>query len=165
MHPTPSQRIGNSQRGEFGFVGQQGLIFQNCDRLIVEELHGRPAIRRFPGRVAFSLLLAFYDFLAGIRKHHFLQSAEVQQHFPGIDSAGLKGACYYTDTVTDDARLVLRILQEAIGAGGLAANYVKVESLLRSGDQVDGVVAVNAETGERVELRARPVGWSRSRPT
>ena len=24
---------------------------------------------RFPGRVAFSLLLAFYDFLAGIRKH------------------------------------------------------------------------------------------------
>ncbi|MBP6725248.1 MAG: glycerol-3-phosphate dehydrogenase/oxidase [Halioglobus sp.] len=112
---------------------------------------------RFPGRISFSLLLAFYDFLAGIRKHHFLQSAEVQQHFPGIDSAGLKGACYYTDTVTDDARLVLRILQEAIGAGGLAANYVKVESLLRSGDQVDGVVAVNAETGERVELRARSV--------
>jgi glycerol-3-phosphate dehydrogenase len=112
---------------------------------------------RFPGRVAFSLLLAFYDLMAGIRDHHYLKRADVLQHFPGIDSEGLKGACYYTDTVTDDARLVLRILQEAIAAGGCAANYVKVESLLRTDDLVDGVVAVNAETGEQVELKARAI--------
>ena len=87
---------------------------------------------RFPGRIAFSLLLALYDFIAGIKKHHYLKRAEVQQHFPGINSEGLKGACYYTDTVTDDARLVLRILQEAIAAGGCAANYVKVESLRKT---------------------------------
>jgi glycerol-3-phosphate dehydrogenase len=112
---------------------------------------------RFPGRVAFSLLLAFYDLMAGIRDHHYLQRAEVLQHFPGIASDGLKGACYYTDTVTDDARLVLRILQEAIAAGGHAANYVKVEGLLRTDDLVDGVVAVNTETRERVEVQARAV--------
>ena len=112
---------------------------------------------RFPGRIAFSLLLAFYDFMAGIKDHHFLQRGAVLQHFPGIDSAGLRGACYYTDTVTDDARLVLRILQESIAAGGLAANYVKVESLLRTGDMVDGVVAINTETGERAQIKARAV--------
>ena len=112
---------------------------------------------RFPGRVAFSLLLAFYDFMAGIRDHHFLPRADVLRRFPGIDDTGLKGACYYTDTVTDDARLVLRILQEAIAAGGLAANYVRVESLLRSRGLVDGVVAVNTQTGERVQLKARSV--------
>lgn len=112
---------------------------------------------RFPGRVAFSLLLAFYDLMAGIRDHHYLKRGEVLQHFPGIDGDGLKGACYYTDTVTDDARLVLRILQEAMAAGGRALNYVKVESLLETGDLVNGVVAVNTETGERVELRAKAV--------
>jgi glycerol-3-phosphate dehydrogenase len=113
--------------------------------------------RRFPGRVAFSLLLAFYDVLAGIKDHHYLKRGDVLQKFPGIDGDGLKGACYYTDTVTDDARLVLRILQEAIAAGGHAANYVKVEGLLKTDGMVDGVVVVNTESSERLELQAKAV--------
>lgn len=112
---------------------------------------------RFPGRISFSLLLAFYDLMAGIKDHHYLKRGDVQQRFPGIESQGLRGACYYTDTVTDDARLVLRILQEAIAAGGQAANYVKVENLLKTGDRVDGVVAVNTETGERASIKAKAV--------
>lgn len=112
---------------------------------------------QFPGRIPFSILLTIYDTLAGIKDHRYFNKREVQQHFSGINGKGLKGACYYTDTVTDDARLVLRILQEAISAGGVAANYMKVENLLKHNGQVAGVVIANVETGERLEVKARSV--------
>ena len=64
---------------------------------------------------------------------------------------------YYTDTVTDDARLVLRVLQEAIEAGGHALNYVKATSLLKSGGQVSGIELENAETSETVKVNCKSV--------
>jgi glycerol-3-phosphate dehydrogenase len=112
---------------------------------------------QFPGRVAFSLLLAIYDKLAGIRDHRYFNKKEVEQRFQGINAEDLNGACYYTDTVTDDARLVLRILQEAMGAGGRAGNYMKVTRLLKKDGLVAGVELRNVETGEQVELGARAV--------
>lgn len=112
---------------------------------------------QFPGRLPFSILLTIYDALAGIKDHRYFNKKAVVQHFNGLNSEQLTGACYYTDTVTDDARLVLRILQEAIAAGGQAANYVKVTRLLQQDDQVNGVEALNSETGERLEIKARSV--------
>lgn len=112
---------------------------------------------QFPGRLPFSILLTIYDTIAGIKNHRYFNKQEVQQHFSGINAEGLKGACYYTDTVTDDARLVLRILQEAIGAGGQAGNYMKVTSLQEHNNRVDGAVITNVETGESVTVKARAV--------
>ncbi|MAT93708.1 MAG: FAD-dependent oxidoreductase [Halioglobus sp.] len=112
---------------------------------------------QFPGRYVFSLLLAFYDWLAGIRNHRYVSRDEMRQNYDGIDQRGLKGAVYYTDTVTDDARLVLRVLQEAVEAGGRALNYAKADSLIREDGRVCGVVLHNAQGGERAEVRARAV--------
>ncbi|MDX1735040.1 MAG: glycerol-3-phosphate dehydrogenase/oxidase [Halioglobus sp.] len=112
---------------------------------------------RFPGRIPFGILLWIYDWLAGIKDHHFFRPDAVEQHYKGIDSTGLSGAMYYTDTVTDDARLVLRILQDAIAAGGQALNYARVESLLQDDGQVVGVVLENTEESTALEVRARAV--------
>ncbi|MEZ5501635.1 MAG: glycerol-3-phosphate dehydrogenase/oxidase [Halioglobus sp.] len=112
---------------------------------------------KFPGRISFGLLLSLYDRLAGIRNHRYFNKPAVQARFPGIGGKGLNGAMYYTDTVTDDARLVLRVLQDAIAAGGCALNYTRAASLLTTAGQVDGVVLENAENGERVALRCKAV--------
>ena len=112
---------------------------------------------QFPGRIPFGILLTLYDWLAGIKNHRYFNKASVQDYFSGISSDGLKGAMYYTDTVTDDARLVLRVLQDAIDAGGHALNYTKAESLLKTAGQVTGVVLKNAENGEQLELRCKSV--------
>jgi glycerol-3-phosphate dehydrogenase len=112
---------------------------------------------QFPGRIPFGILLSLYDGLAGIKNHRHFNKTSVQDHFPGISTNGLKGAMYYTDTVTDDARLVLRVLQDATEAGGHALNYVKVESLLKTAGQVTGVVLNNAENGEQLELSCKSV--------
>ena len=108
---------------------------------------------QFPGRFVFGALLALYDRMAGIKDHRYASNQALDTLYNGIEQAGLKGAMYYTDTVTDDARLVLRVLQEAVRAGGSALNYTKANALLLDGGRVTGAVLENAETGETVELR------------
>jgi glycerol-3-phosphate dehydrogenase len=112
---------------------------------------------QFPGRITFGILLSFYDWLAGIKNHRFFNKASFRQQFEGAGDEKLTGAMYYTDTVTDDARLVLRVLQDAIAAGGDALNYVKAASLIKNGDQVSGVVLDNVENGEQVSVRCKSV--------
>lgn len=109
---------------------------------------------QFPGRLPFTVLLKIYDRLAGIKNHRYASNAALAATYPGLDQRGLKGAMYYTDTVTDDARLVLRVLQEAQAAGGTALNYVKAESLefAAQSDQVAGVVLRNVQNSETVKL-------------
>lgn len=112
---------------------------------------------QFPGRFAFGLVLAMYDWLAGIKNHHFVSNAELAQQFAGVKTDALNGAMYYTDTVTDDARLVLRVLQESLAAGGEVLNYARVVSLLQEDEQVVGVTVEDGNTGEQLVLRSASV--------
>jgi glycerol-3-phosphate dehydrogenase len=108
----------------------------------------------FPGRLVFSLLLKFYDFIAGYKNNHYVSNQKLAEEFSGIESNGLNGACYYTDAVTDDARLVLRLLQESIAKGGHAINYIKVNQLVISEGQVSGVKIQDTTSNESFELNA-----------
>lgn len=112
---------------------------------------------QFPGRIPFSILLWLYDTLAGIRDHRYFNRASFARHYSGLNMDGVTGAMYYTDTVTDDARLVLRVLQEAIDAGGVALNYNRAQSLVKRDGQVAGVVLRDVESGALVELHCRAV--------
>lgn len=103
---------------------------------------------QFPGRLPFTLLLKLYDRLAGIKNHSYHSNAALAQTYQGLAQQGLKGAMYYTDTVTDDARLVLRVLQEAQAEGGQALNYVKADSLQFGDGMLSGIVLRNVETDE-----------------
>jgi glycerol-3-phosphate dehydrogenase len=108
----------------------------------------------FPGRFVFSMLLKFYDFIAGYKNNHYVSNQQLTEEFPGIESNGLNGACYYTDAVTDDARLVLRLLQESIAKGGKAISYTKVNELVVNDGQVSGVKIQDTITDECFELKA-----------
>jgi glycerol-3-phosphate dehydrogenase len=112
---------------------------------------------QFPGRFVFGLLLSLYDRLAGIKNHRYFSKTAMLRRFSGIGDQGLKGGMYYTDTVTDDARLVLRVLQDAIEAGGRAVNYVQAQSLLKTDGQVVGVVLRNVESDESLEIHCKSV--------
>jgi glycerol-3-phosphate dehydrogenase len=60
----------------------------------------------------------------------------------------------------DDARVLLRILREAVQAGGVAINYTRAERLLRTGDgQVCGALLRDrvSPDGNTVEVKAKVV--------
>jgi glycerol-3-phosphate dehydrogenase len=70
-----------------------------------------------------------------------------------LSSEGLEGGYRYGDAQTDDARLVIRVLREAVAAGATAINYVRVDELLRDGEGlVTGVRLRDMETNRHANL-------------
>lgn len=123
---------------------------------LVERMGYLFPVRRgqFPGRWSFTALLALYDRLAGIRDHRWLNSSAVRARAPGLKADGLTGGCWYTDAVTDDARLVLRVLQDAVADGAVALNHAKVTALVRGSKLVTGVVVQDIGTGRSYTVNA-----------
>ena len=85
--------------------------------------------RQFPGPRLFGLLLRIYDFMARRRTRRYFPGESVLRWLPGLQRERLVGGTRFSDAVTDDARLVLRILQEARAAGGRTLNYTQAESV------------------------------------
>ncbi|MBB5017559.1 glycerol-3-phosphate dehydrogenase [Chitinivorax tropicus] len=110
---------------------------------------------RKPGRWLFSLGLAIYDQFAGERSRAYHRPADLLMLAPNISQRRLQGGMRYLDAKTDDARLVLRTLQEAKQYGGVAINYLRCESLLRDEQGVCGAQLVDALSGQAHTVNAR----------
>lgn len=110
---------------------------------------------KFPGRRVFGMLLGVYDRMAGISDHRFLSNDELSARNPGVDTTGLAGAYYYTDALTDDARLVLCVLEAGVADGAVAVNYASAIEPLFEGGRVSGVTVV--ADGDRFDVSAKVV--------
>lgn len=95
--------------------------------------------RQFPGPRLFQILLRVYDWIARYSSRHFLSPSETMQWVPGLNTTKLTGASGFTDAVTDDARLVQRVITEARQDGALCLNYVKAVNVLRTNGNVSGI--------------------------
>jgi len=111
-----------------------------------------------PGRRMFSAGLTIYDLLALQWTHRYFKAADFRMLAPYVAQEDLQGGFQYGDAQTDDARLVLRVIREAVIDGGAALNYARVEGLLRNvqGD-VTGVRLHDVERGRAADVHARVV--------
>ncbi|MDI6822785.1 MAG: glycerol-3-phosphate dehydrogenase/oxidase [Bacillota bacterium] len=100
--------------------------------------------------------LVIYDSMAMRRGHEYYPAPAFLGMAPLAREEGLLGGFRYRDALTDDARLVLRVIREGVTAGGVALNYAAVEELHcpRSG-RVEGLTVRDAVTGRTAEVRAR----------
>ena len=112
---------------------------------------------RTPGWV-FGLGLSMYDIMAFKWNHASYDTAGLRGLVPQLTSPDMVSGFRYFDAQTDDARLVLRVLQEAGKDGALALNYARVEGLLKTRNRVSGVAIRDlAMDGRTMEVRARVV--------
>jgi len=112
---------------------------------------------KIPGRFIFGALLSLYDLFAGQSRHSYKNPTQLALLAPGIKTENLSGGTCFFDAGVDDARLVLRVLDEARADGGQALNGVEVVELLRESDRVVGVKARDRESGEFFTLRSAMV--------
>lgn len=110
-----------------------------------------------PPRLGVKLLLLGYDWLAGIANHRYLDRKAFGIANPGFDLAHTHGAYAYYDAGTDDSRLVLRILQEAVSQGAHCLNYCRVSELQCENGQVTGIDLEDQLSGNCFTLQARVV--------
>lgn len=111
----------------------------------------------FPGRWPFQVLVMAYNFLAGVRDHQFFKTPAFLQRIPGHRADDLKGASRYTDALTDDSRLVQRVLDEAVAEGLTMINYVKATDLVMAGNRVGGLRLEDRVSGEHAVVTAKCV--------
>jgi glycerol-3-phosphate dehydrogenase len=107
-----------------------------------------------PGWV-FSLGLIAYDALAMRWNHTSHSISALKEICPELNENRLVGGSSFYDAQTDDARLVLRVIQEGQRAGGTALNYARVAGLMRTqAGKVCGVQVQDQIGGLSVEIKA-----------
>ncbi|MDL0433517.1 glycerol-3-phosphate dehydrogenase/oxidase [Marinobacter sp. TBZ242] len=90
--------------------------------------------KQFPGPRLFQILLRVYDRIAHNPSRQRLSPTETLQWVPGLATGNLVAASGFTDAVTDDSRLVQRIIEEAEADGALCLNYLQADEVLRDGE-------------------------------
>jgi glycerol-3-phosphate dehydrogenase len=109
------------------------------------------------GRLLYGAGLTIYDLMALQWSHRYYSPQDFQMLAPYISPTGLRGGFQYMDAQTDDARLVLRILREASGDGGVALNYVRAEELVHDDNALVGIQVSDLLAQRTKTIRARVI--------
>jgi glycerol-3-phosphate dehydrogenase len=118
-----------------------------------------------PKRRLLGLGLTTYDLFAlamvggsGVRRHEKVSAEQAVALAPALAESGLTYSYLYGDCATDDARLVLAVVQVARSFGALVVPYAEVTGLTTDEDGRIRGATVRDRVGEvDVQLRARHV--------
>jgi len=138
---------------------ERGLLLKNAPHLVHDLPFVVPNYTWWEGPY-YGIGLKMYDLLAGrsgFGRSKHLSREETIEHIPTIEPDGLDGGVIYYDGQFDDARLAVNLAQTAAEQGGVLLNYVRVTGLLKDGDEIAGVRAVDQETGRAYDVAARAV--------
>ncbi|MED2015764.1 aerobic glycerol-3-phosphate dehydrogenase [Bacillus wiedmannii] len=112
------------------------------------------------GAFSTSIGLRVYDFLAGVKRSErrkMFNREETLNKEPLVKKEGLKGGGYYVEYRTDDARLTIEVMKEAIEHGAKAVNYAKVDGFLYKDGKVCGVRVIDLLDGEVYEVYGKKI--------
>ncbi|NOY68094.1 MAG: glycerol-3-phosphate dehydrogenase/oxidase [Deltaproteobacteria bacterium] len=113
---------------------------------------------RGPGRAAMTAGLSLYDLMAGQVAHTYHKKDIFSGMVPHMSTQNLKGGFRFMDAQTDDARLVQRLINEAVDEGAEALNYTAVTEIKRNANgSVTGVVLEDSETGDQRNINCSAV--------
>jgi glycerol-3-phosphate dehydrogenase len=139
---------------------ERGLLRQNAPHLVGNLAFVVPNYDWWEAPF-YGLGLKIYNALAG--KYGFgpseiLTREETLSRLPTIKTEGLRGGVVYYDGQFDDARLLINLVETAVGQGATVVNYVRVVAITKGADGfVSGVVAADQETGQQWTIGARVV--------
>ncbi|TFE02844.1 glycerol-3-phosphate dehydrogenase/oxidase [Jeotgalibacillus salarius] len=140
---------------------ERAIVFENAPHVTSPEWMMLPIHKGGTfGKFSTSVGLRVYDYLAGVKKHErrkMLSPAEASEKEPLVKKEGLKGAGYYVEYRTDDARLTLEIIKKAVENGADFINYVKAERFTYDQKKVSGVEVKDQLDGSTQTIMGRKV--------
>jgi glycerol-3-phosphate dehydrogenase len=151
---------------EFGLVAEVGreraIVYENGPHVTRAEPMLLPLVQNGSlGKVGASIGLRIYDLLAGVKKSErrkMLSAPETIQKEPLLRQDHLLGGAYYFEYRTDDARLTIEILKEAVQRGAIALNYLKASGFIYNDQKkITGVQVEDRFTGKRYDIQAKKV--------
>ena len=141
---------------------ERAIVHKLAPHLVLPEKMLLPLIEGGSyGKWLTSIGLKVYDILAqvgGDDKRQMLEKKEALVLEPLLPKKILKGAGFYAEYRTDDARLTMENIKTSLAHGALALNYAQVTDFLYfDGHKVAGVKAKDMISGDEFEVRSKYV--------
>ncbi|MCT2534812.1 glycerol-3-phosphate dehydrogenase/oxidase [Aquibacillus koreensis] len=150
---------------EFGVVAEVGkereIVYENAPHVTTPEWMLLPFYKGGTfGPFTTNIGLRVYDFLAGVKKSERRKMFGVEEALkrePLLKRDGIKGAGYYVEYKTDDARLTIEVMKKAVEKGAHVLNYTKVIDLIYTNGKVIGVKVEDQIDGAQHDIYAKTI--------
>lgn len=113
-----------------------------------------------PGYNAVRAALFMYDALGefgNFRINRSASRAEMLRIAPTLRQENLKGGFVYYDSITDDTRLTVETLSDAVAHGAVVVSRVEATGIEYRNDRVEAVVARDVTGGRSLVIKARSI--------
>jgi len=111
-----------------------------------------------PSRLSMNVGLSIYSLMAMDKQHENYSKKQTLEMIPHVRQKNLVSSMGFKDAQVDDARLVLRLINDGCLTGGTAMNYAKVDKILRdSKGNVSAVGVIDTIENKHLEIRTRAV--------
>lgn len=140
---------------------ERAIVHKLAPHLVLPEKMLLPLIENGSyGKWLTSIGLKVYDILAqvsGEDKRKMLEKKEALKLEPLLPKKILKGAGYYAEYRTDDARLTIETIKTSLKHGAKALNYAEVTEFVYNEEKVAGVVVKDVISGESFSINSKYV--------
>lgn len=140
---------------------ERAIVHKLAPHLVLPEKMLLPLIENGSyGKWLTSIGLKVYDILAqvtGDDKRQMLEKKEALKLEPLLPKKILKGAGYYAEYRTDDARLTIENIKTSLQFGATALNYAAVTDFIYADEKITGVKIKDAISGKEIEIRSKYV--------
>ncbi len=140
---------------------ERAIVYENGPHVTTPEWMIMPIFKDSPfGMFMTSIGLRLYDFLAGVKKTErksMLNKEKILQIEPKFKKDGLLGGGCFVEYRSDDARLTIEVMKEAVSQGATVLNYTKVHDFLYQDGKVVGVHTVDQINGQKYTIRAKKI--------
>lgn len=144
---------------------ERGLLLQRIAPHLVKPVRFLyPLEKRFIDRFYIGAGMLLYDIFSytgeirpGVPLHRHWSRKGVARMSPSLSKNAYIGGLTYYDATVDDARYVAELARTSSKYGAHVAPRVRIEGFLKVGERVVGAQAVDIETGERFDIRAKQV--------
>lgn len=140
---------------------ERAIVHKLAPHLVLPEKMLLPLIENGSyGKWLTSVGLKVYDILAqvtGDDKRRMLEKKEALVLEPLLPKKILKGAGYYAEYRTDDARLTIENIKTSLKFGAEALNYVSVEDFEYADEQISGVKVKDVISGDDFTIKTKYV--------
>jgi len=140
---------------------ERAIVHKLAPHLVLPEKMLLPLIENGSyGKWLASIGLKVYDILAqvtGDDKRKMLEKKEAMKLEPLLPKKILKGAGYYAEYRTDDARLTIENIKTSLQFGAIALNYAEVTDFVYADERVAGVKIKDGMSREEFEIKSKYV--------
>lgn len=150
---------------EFALVAEVGrereIVYRNSIHVTTPEKMLLPIYKNGSlGKLSTSIGLKIYDSLAQVRKSErrkMLSKKETLQLIPFLKKDGLRGAGYYVEYKTDDARLTIEAIKKAVEYKTICLNYARVTEFVYEKNRIVAAKVRDEITGKRITIHATQI--------